>query len=145
MSSYGANKTNAKTKSTSGSPKSYPVHSTLVNIYLVLMFSFFPLFLSDKYSRIRHDKYYVFLILTGALVISAGTSYLITRHEDRLSAGAAAPFMKPLSVTDIAFFAFFAAAVISAVFSPYFADTVSAERGRNNGLLLLLAYLAAYI
>ena len=122
----------------------YEVYSSLVNYYLALMFSFFTFFLTQKFTRSRHDKYYLFLILTGVLVISAGAAYLISRHEDKLK-GTLRPFIKPVTVTDIAFMSFFVCAVISSVFSPYFSETVSAEKGRNNGLILLLAYTLAYI
>ena len=45
----------------------YAVKHSLVNYYLALMFSFFPLFLTEQYAHARLDKYYFYLIATGSI------------------------------------------------------------------------------
>ena len=125
--------------------RGYFVHSSLVSYYLLVMFSFFTLFLTHQYASARRDKFFLFLGLTGALVVFAPIAYLISRNEDKRNRIETKPFFKPISSTDIAFFAFFGFALISAAFSPHASDTVMASIARNNGLVLLLAYTLMYL
>ena len=63
--------TSAKHKNPPAKPKEkYSVQQALTNYYLLIMFTLFPLFFTDAYFNIRHDKYYFFIILTGILVIA---------------------------------------------------------------------------
>ena len=47
----------------------YRVKNALINYYLVLMFTVFPLFFANKYYSIRHDKLFVFLMFSGILIV----------------------------------------------------------------------------
>ena len=122
----------------------YLFHNAVVTYYLLLMFSFFTLFLTKKYSNARHDKFYLFLILSGALIIFAGMAYFSAWMEKNRVGAALDPLIKPISVTDGAFLCFVIFALISTFCSRYFPETIIAEVGRNNGLLLLVAYLLVY-
>ena len=51
-------------------------------IFVTLMFSFFPLYVSDRYYYIRHDKLYAFYVLASLLVIVMG-SVLLTHYNKR--------------------------------------------------------------
>ena len=128
---------------TQNKPRGYGVHNSLVSYYLLVMFGFFTFFLTNKYASARRDKYYLFLGLTAALVVAAGVAYLINR-ADRKGRALAQPFFSPISVTDVGFIAFYVFAVISALASPHAEDTLNASAGRNNGILLLTAYLLVY-
>ncbi|MBR1731408.1 MAG: hypothetical protein IJ725_03110, partial [Ruminococcus sp.] len=50
-------------------PEKYYVKNALVNYYLVIMFTVFPLFVTEQFSNIRHDKFYLFIVLTAILVL----------------------------------------------------------------------------
>ncbi len=50
----------------------YSVKSKFVNFFLLAMFTLFPLFYTDYYYNIRHDKYYFFLVVTAVLVLMIG-------------------------------------------------------------------------
>ena len=123
----------------------YQVHHSLVSYYLLTIFSIFPLFLTNQYANARRDKYYFFLIASGVMAAAALISYALSRREEKLSSGSASPFLQPVGVADIAMLCFFVFAVISALLSPYFTETINAEIARNNGLLLLLAYTLVYL
>ena len=124
----------------------YLVHHTLVTYYLCAMFSIFTLFLSrSDYSKARHDKFYLYLALSGVMVLGAGVSYAIHYMEQNRVKRSLNPFFRPLSVTDGAFLCFILFALISTVASKYSPGTWIAEFGRNNGMLLLLFYLAVYL
>ena len=126
------------------SVKKYQVHNSLVSYYLLAMFSIFPLFLTNQYANSRHDKYYFFLFLSGAMAIASLISYGISRHEEKLT-GTPKPFLKPVSAADIAVLCFFVCAVISSLASPYFVETLNADSARNNGLILLFTYTLVYL
>ena len=51
-------------------------------VFVTLMFSLFPLYLSDRYYYIRHDKLYAFYVLASLLVIVMG-SVLLTHYNQR--------------------------------------------------------------
>ena len=123
----------------------YRVHNSLVSYYLLIMFSFFTLFLTNQYSSARRDKFFLFLGLSGALVLFVTVAYLIDLGEKRAAGVRPAPFFTPISVTDVAFLIFYLGAAISAIFSPHAEETVMAFVGRNNGLLLLTAYMLVYL
>ena len=58
----------------------YTVKNALVNYYLLLMFTLFPLFFTQQYSNIRHDKYYLFLIFSMILAV---VEFMMVISEDR--------------------------------------------------------------
>ena len=63
----------------------YTVANSLTNYYLAIMFSFFPLFLSEAYAHARMDKYWFYLIATTVLVVSVGLCMLLSRSEAKRS------------------------------------------------------------
>ena len=48
----------------------YSTRQAVLSYYLVLMFTVFPLFASNAYFNIRHDKYYFFIALSGVVIIA---------------------------------------------------------------------------
>ena len=123
----------------------YFVHNSIVSYYLFLMFGIFTLFLSrGNYSTARHDKFYFYLALSGVFIFGAGAAYLIARSEQNRVSSSLNSFFKPLSVTDGAMLCFTFFALISTFGSKYASGAWIAEYGRNNGMLLLLFYLAVY-
>ena len=123
--------------------KRYTVSNSLVNYYLVIMFGFFPLFLTNQYAHARVDKYWLYLILTAVLAVSVLVSSSVRRSEDKLS-GDNYSLFKPLSAPDILMLCFWGFALISTIFSERFTDAVTGNAARNNGLILLTAYLLTY-
>ena len=136
--------TKSKLKSDAEPKQRYLVYNSLITYYLLIMFSFFTLFLTKKYSNARHDKLYLFLGLTAILAVSVSISYALSRAKLRREGNPLKPFFTPLSVVDIAFLVFLGCAVISAIGSGRFGESFIAEYGRNNGLLLMLAYTLVF-
>ena len=125
------------------SSSKYAVVNSLVNYYLAIMFSFFPLFLTEQYAHARMDKYWFYLIATGILIISVGLCMLMSSSEAK-RLGNEKPLITPLSITDILMLSFLGLAVISTVFSAYPTESFLGTGGRNNGLLLLMMYTLMY-
>ena len=121
----------------------YTVSNTLVNGYLSIMFSFFPLFLTEQYAHARRDKYWFYLIATGLLIVSVGICMALSANEAKRR-GEKTAMILPLTVTDIFMLCFLGFAVISTVFSAYPSEAFLGTGGRNNGLLLLMVYTLMY-
>jgi len=123
----------------------YSMNNFLVSCYLLIMFAFFELFLTNGYYSVRTDKYWFFIVLTCALavgvtVVSIANNFGNSKDTPKLQT----PFFK-MSVTDYAFVAFLVFAYITTLFSDYVSDSITGNAGRNNGLILLSMYLIAYI
>lgn len=129
----------------------YSVRNAIVNYYLVLMFSVFPLFATNAYFNIRHDKYYLFLGLSGVMLIAVFliTLYMtfdIENSSDNPPDMTASDYLryKNFSVTDWAMLAFLAVCFISTMFSSDIEASIFGTEGRNNGLLLMAFYVGVY-
>lgn len=122
----------------------YSMNNFLVSCYLLIMFIFFELFITNGYYSVRTDKYWFFIVLTctlavGVTIVSISTNFSKSDDAPKLQT----PFFK-LSVTDYAFLAFLIFAYITTLFSDYISDSITGNAGRNNGLILLSMYLVAY-
>ena len=121
----------------------YNVRNSLTSYYLLIMFTFFPLFLTESYAHARTDKYWLFMGLTGVLFLSTAATSLVYLSENKRK-GISERNLLPLSATDICMLCFFGFAAISTAVSPYPLDALTGNAGRNNGLILLGLYLIAY-
>ena len=125
----------------------YTMRNSITNYYLLVMFTFFELFLTNQYAKARVDKYVLFIVLTVALIVSVSVislSYKMDKNappEQRVVENR--PFFA-LSVTDVAMLVFFFGAVLSTIFSDYALDSLTGNSGRNNGLILIFLYTAMY-
>lgn len=136
-----------KINPSNGQPEDkYSIKSKFVNFFLLAMFTIFPLFYTDYYYNIRHDKYYFFLTAASVLVIMI--SAVVITNSDAVSnadnKSNTVPWYKKLSFTDYAFGAFIIVCTVSTVFSQDPADAFFGQSGRNNGLLLMICYAVVY-
>ena len=127
----------------------YSVKQALTNYYLLIMFTLFPLFFTDAYFNIRHDKYYFFIILTGILVIAEFLIIMTANvdkppEETKLEKPKPKHFYEEFSFMDWAFIVFLGINVISTLLSANPLDALLGTQGRNNGLVLMAFYTAAY-
>jgi hypothetical protein len=115
------------------------------------MFTVFPLFCTDGYFHIRHDRYYFFLYFS--LVMLGLCSFLrvlgdedadIPQNLRAVQARRDGPWYRRFSFTDWMALMFMISAMISTVLSPYLLDSILGTMGRNNGLLLVLVYGGVY-
>lgn len=143
----------SNTKNTTETPRLVEKYSTrhaVLNYYLVLMFTVFPLFASNAYFNIRHDKYYFFLALSGVVIIAEALLIYFAYYGDKkenspemtVSNG---DLPTKLSFTDWAMLALLAVCVISTIFSKQSTDALFGSlNGRNNGLVLIAFYVGIY-
>ena len=126
--------------------KPYQVQTALVSIFLILMFTIFPLYYTNQYAEIRHDKLYFFLYAGVSLIFIEGFIFLFglfSANNSKIPTDK--KWYQKLSVTDFAFITFIISCVISTIFSKYPIDAISGTQGRNNGLLLMCIYFGIYI
>ena len=121
-----------------------------LQIYLLLMFTVFPVFCTDGFFNIRHDRYHLFLFLTlGALAIvwllwltqaqTQKKSYAL-----RMAETGGKPWYLRLSLVDWGMIGFLLCCIGSTVLSKYPQDALWGTAGRNNGLLLMAVYVTVY-
>ena len=118
-------------------PEKYLVKNALINYYLVLMFAVFPLFFTAQYSNIRHDKFYLFLVLSIILILCE-LPLLIHSAVKNKSIG-------KLSFTDCTFAALIVIFTVSTVTSDYAFDSFVGESGRFCGLLTFVLFFFLYL
>lgn len=135
------------------------LQASVVLYYLIAMLSVFPLYLSvtltdsfpflslsDGFFSIRHDKYTLFLALTGIAVVAEILLIFTQRSQERQSFLFGEQKFFKLSFTDIAFFAFWFSCAASTLLSEYTDTAIFGEpNGRNNGLLLMTFYFFMYL
>lgn len=164
------NKPANTTKSKSSRPpdsQRYTLYNSLANYFVLVMFVLFPLFVNltfdgsfpflhfDRgYYGIRHQKYYLFLILAAVTVIGEVCLLLtegIEKTKNKYDLTSRDKILKKFSFTDWSMLALVLTCAISTIFSAYkemafFGEIYvgSATHGRNNGLLLMLVYCAVY-
>lgn len=126
--------------------ETYNFRNAIVTYYLIAMFSLFPLFLTKQYAQVISDKFFLFIILSGILVLGVVIYSLFYLGENESNKNVYTPaHVLKLSITDIAFLAFFICAAISTIFSKYKLESLTGNEGRKNGLILLFVYLLVYI
>lgn len=127
-------------------PSRYYQYNAVVSYYLLMMLGAFTLFLSrDNYSNVRHDKFYLYLLLSGGLIVAALIEYIscclqVNRYAKKIDR-----VFLPFTAVDGAFACFLFFAWISTAGSAYGDKPYLAEMGRNNGLLLLIFYALVYL
>lgn len=142
----------SNTKNTTESPRLQEKYSTrhaVLNYFLVLMFTVFPLFASDAFFNIRHDKYYFFLALSGVVIIAEAVliyfAYCDIKKDSSPEMRVSKANITKFTFTDWAMLAFLAVCLISAVFSKHTEDSLFGSlTGRNNGLILIAFYVGIY-
>ena len=85
--------------------------SFVTGCFLLLMFGVFPLFFTDRYSNIRHDKYSFFLATTAALTVAGILCLVLDRGKIR-------DFLR-LSVTDISLLSLLVVMTVSTLLSDH--------------------------
>lgn len=122
----------------------YSIKSKFVNIFLVAMFTIFPLFYTNYFFNIRHDKYFFFLSATAVLAFMIGAAMITNSDNTPKSKSEPVPWYKRLSFTDCAVGAFLLVCTVSTIFSSDPKGALFGTSGRNNGLILIICYTVVY-
>lgn len=133
----------------------FTVNHALVTLYTILMFTLFPLFLTNYYQSARRDKFWLFVVVTGIVGVSVGVIALV-QHLSKNS-----PHNKQLNtyydsfnlnLTDIGMLAFLGFNLVSTIGATLtaensvesFSKLLLGSYGRNMGLLMILMIAVCY-
>ncbi len=125
----------------------YNMRHSMVNYYLLAMFTFFEAFLTSQYAKARTDKFILYIVLTAILIVSIvviSLSYHLDKNAPKEQRVIEHKNFFEMSVTDISMLVFFFGACITTVLSDYKLDSLLGSAGRDNGLVLLFLYTAMY-
>ena len=125
----------------------YNMRNAMVNYYLLVMFTFFEMFLTNQYARARTDKFILFIVLSSILILSTIAISLTYHFDKNIPDCQKVIEHKPifsLSSTDVAFLCFFIFASCSTLLSDYKLNSLLGNAGRDNGLVLIFLYISVY-
>ena len=137
----------AKTQTNQKPKTTYNMRNSLVNYYLLLMFSVFEMYLTYQYANARKDKFHAFIVLTTALLISVvvvSLEYFLESKAHKNNKISEEKSVFSLSVTDYAFCIFIIFSCITTLISDYRYDSFMGSAGRDNGTFIHLLYFLMY-
>ena len=124
--------------------------NVIVGLWLLAMFTIFPLVYNYYYYDILQTKFYTVVILTVlmilALIVISGFGGGFKNFFDKLhSKGFSAWFKEEFDIWDICITVFMVMTVLSTLFAGQFIrQAVTGENGRYSGLFLISLYVAIY-
>ncbi len=127
-----------KKKKASASPQKLSLRDKFTNLYLLSLFSLFPIFMTSKLFHVRTDRLHFFVTATIALLVLTAGAYIFGKDKKQLRSAFR------MSASDWSFAAFVVICLISAIFSSYGEAAFTGSGGRNSGFLLMAVYLLCY-
>ena len=124
--------------------------NVIVGLWLLAMFTIFPLIYNNFYYDILQTKFYTVVILTVlmilALIVISGFGGGFKNFFDKLnSKGFSTWFKEEFDIWDICVTVFMFITVLSTLFAGQFIrQAVTGENGRYSGLFLISLYVAIY-
>lgn len=124
--------------------------NVIVGLWLLAMFTIFPLIYNDFYFDILQTKYYTVLtlsiIMISALIVICGFAGGFKNFFDNLNKkGFAVWFKEEFSIWDICIMVFWLMSALSTAFAGRFImESITGDKGRYSGLLLISIYVILY-
>ena len=124
--------------------------NVIVGLWVMAMFTIFPLIYNDFYFDILQTKYYTVLtlsiIMILALIVICGFAGGFKNFFDKLkSKGFALWFKEEFSIWDICIMIFWLMSALSTAFAGRFImEAITGDNGRYSGLLLISIYVILY-
>ena len=124
--------------------------NVIVGLWVMAMFTIFPLIYNDFYFDILQTKYYTVLtlsiIMILALIVICGFAGGFKNFFDKLkSKGFALWFKEEFSIWDICIMIFWLMSALSTAFAGRFImESITGDKGRYSGLLLISIYVILY-
>ena len=141
MSNNKKNKTEKTTQTASETlvDKSLSMHEKFANLFLISMFTIFPVYLTDKLFNVRVDRLHYFIATNLVLLFFILATYICGIDKPKWPKK-----IFKMSVTDWAMFAFLVVCGISTLLSEYGKDALTGAQGRDSGLILMSVYVLCY-
>lgn len=118
---------------------SLSMHEKFANIFLISMFTIFPVYLTDKLFNVRSDRLHYFIATNLILLFFLLATYICGIDKEKWPKN-----LFKMSVTDWSLFGFLAVGAISTLLSSYGKDALTGAQGRDSGLILMSVYILCY-
>ena len=119
--------------------KTLSMHEKFANIFLISMFTVFPVFLTEKLFKVRVDRLHYFIVTNMILLFFILATYICGIDKEKWPKK-----LFKLSVTDWAMTAFLVVCAISTLLSEFGKDALTGAQGRDSGLILMSVYVLCY-
>ena len=115
------------------------MHERFANIFIISMFTIFPVYLTDKLFNVRSDKLHYFIATNLILLFFILATYVCGIDKEQWPKK-----LFKLSITDWGMFMFLVVGTVSTLLSPYGKDALTGAQGRDSGLILMSVYVLCY-
>lgn len=119
--------------------KSMNMFEKFAHIFVIGMFTVFPIYMTNLLFNVRKDRLHYFVFTTFALLFFILCTYICGIDKKNWPKD-----LFKMSVTDYAMIGFLVVCGLSAFLSKYGMESVTGEKGRNSGLLLMAMYVLCY-
>lgn len=119
--------------------KALSMHEKFANIFLISMFTVFPVFLTEKLFKVRVDRLHYFITTNMILLFFILATYICGIDKEKWPKK-----IFKMSVTDLAMTAFLVVCAISTLLSEFGKDALTGAQGRDSGLILMSVYVLCY-
>ena len=139
-----SNKKTKSEKTVEGKPEAavdntLSMHEKFANLFLISMFTVFPIYLTDKLFNVRVDRLHYFIATNLILLFFIFATYICGIDKPKWPKK-----LFKLSVTDWAMFGFLVVNAVSTLLSDYGKDALTGAQGRDSGLILISVYVLCY-
>ena len=115
---------------------SFSMHEKVANLFLISMFTLFPIVMSDKLFDVRNDRLHYFITTTIIFLCLVLSTHICFIDKEKWPKK-----IFKLDITDIGMLSFLVVCGISTLLSDYKKESFTGEAGRNSGLILMGVYL----
>ncbi len=116
------------------------MHEKFAALYVISMFSIFPVYMTNKLFDVRDDRLHYFVVTTFVLLFFIVATYICGIDKERWPKD-----LFKMSLPDWAFIAFVGVCLISAILSEYGVEAFTGSGGRDSGFWLMAVYLLCYL
>ena len=139
-------KKQTKTKKSANSQKAinpsletFSMHEKFTALYVISMFTLFPVFMTDMLFNVRKDRLHYFIATTLALLFFLLATYICGIDKKKWPKK-----LFRMSIEDWGMIGFLVVCAISALLSEYGFEAVDGSKGRDSGLITMAAYVLCY-
>ncbi len=115
------------------------MHEKMTTLYVIGMFTLFPIFMTDKLFNLRMDRLRFFVGTTVVLLFFIVATYICGIDKKKWIRN----IFKP-TVEDIGMLCFLVVIVVSTLLSEYGMEAVTGSEGRDSGLIIMLGYVLCF-
>ena len=121
-------------------PLKLSMHEKFADLFVISMFSIFPIYMTNKLFSVRKDRLQYFVVTTFILLFFIMATYICGIDKERWPKK-----LFKFSVSDISIIAFTGVCLISALLSKYGQEAFTGSGGRDSGFWLMAVYLLCYL